>query len=102
LLGSCVLGSIPTAYLTRRWLGKKDIPHYGSGTASSSMVYEHVSRSAAVLVGLFDLLKATLAPRRVEKRDHILRKDIQHRIADPVVAFSIFQPERLGLSGSRE
>jgi glycerol-3-phosphate acyltransferase PlsY len=61
VLGSYVWGSMPTAYLVGRWLGKKDIRHYGSGTVSGSMIYEHVSRPAAVAVGVFDLLKATLA-----------------------------------------
>ncbi len=61
VLGSYLLGSIPAAYLVTRWLGKEDIRHYGSGTVSGSMVYEHVSRPAAIAVGLFDMLKATLA-----------------------------------------
>jgi len=61
VLGGYLLGSIPTAYLVARWMGKLDIRQYGSGTVSGSMVYEHVSRWAAVLVGLFDMLKATLA-----------------------------------------
>ncbi len=61
VLGSYLLGSIPTAYLVTRWLGKTDIRHYGSGTVSGSMVYEHISRPAAIAVGLFDVFKATLA-----------------------------------------
>lgn len=61
VLGGYLVGSIPTAYLVTRQMGRKDIRRYGSGTVSGSMVYEHVSRWAAVLVGLFDMLKATAA-----------------------------------------
>lgn len=55
-----LLGSIPTAYLAGRRLKGIDIRHYGSGTASGSMIYEHVARWAVVPVGLFDVGKAAL------------------------------------------
>lgn len=58
--GGYLLGSIPTAYLVGRWLKKKDIRRYGSGTVSGSMVWEHVARWAIVPVGLFDMGKAAL------------------------------------------
>lgn len=58
IVGGYLLGSIPTAYLAGRWLGKLDLRHYGSGTVSGSMVYEHVARWAVVPVGLFDMAKA--------------------------------------------
>ncbi len=58
VLGGYLLGSIPTAYLVGRWLGKLDLRHYGSGTVSGSMVFEHVARWAVVPVGLFDMAKA--------------------------------------------
>lgn len=60
ILGGYLLGSIPTAYLAGRWLGKLDLRRYGSGTVSGSMVYEHVARWAVVPVGLFDMAKAAL------------------------------------------
>jgi glycerol-3-phosphate acyltransferase PlsY len=60
VLGGYLLGSIPTAYLVGKWLGKLDLRRYGSGTVSGSMVYEHVARWAVVPVGLFDLAKAAL------------------------------------------
>ena len=62
LLIACgyLLGSIPTAYLVGKWLGNLDLRHYGSGTVSGSMVFEHVARWAVVPVGLFDLGKAAL------------------------------------------
>jgi glycerol-3-phosphate acyltransferase PlsY len=60
VLGGYLLGSIPTAYLVGRWLGKLDLRRYGSGTVSGSMVYEHVARWAVVPVGLFDMAKATV------------------------------------------
>lgn len=53
-----LLGSIPTAYVVSRWLKGIDLRHYGSGTVSGSMVYEHVARWAIVPVGLFDIAKA--------------------------------------------
>jgi len=58
VLGGYLLGSIPTAYLVGKWLGKRDLRRYGSGTVSGSMVYEHVARWAVVPVGLFDMAKA--------------------------------------------
>lgn len=62
LLIACgyLLGSIPTAYLVGKWLGNLDLRHYGSGTVSGSMVFEHVARWAVVPVGLFDMGKAAL------------------------------------------
>ena len=58
VVGGYLLGSIPTAYLAAKWLAKRDLRRYGSGTVSGSMVYEHVARWAVVPVGLFDLAKA--------------------------------------------
>jgi glycerol-3-phosphate acyltransferase PlsY len=60
LLGGYLLGSIPTAYLVGKWLGKLDLRRYGSGTVSGSMIYEHVARWAVVPVGLFDMAKAAI------------------------------------------
>jgi glycerol-3-phosphate acyltransferase PlsY len=55
-----LLGSIPTSYLAGRWLKGVDVRRYGSGTASGSMVFEHVARWAIVPVGLIDVGKAAL------------------------------------------
>lgn len=60
ILGGYLLGSISSTYLIGRWLGKKDLRHYGSGTLGGSMVYEHVGRWAVVPVTLFDIAKAAL------------------------------------------
>jgi glycerol-3-phosphate acyltransferase PlsY len=60
IVGSYLLGSIPTAYVVGRWLKGLDLRHYGSGTVSGSMVFEHVARWAVVPVGLFDMAKAAL------------------------------------------
>lgn len=61
LIGSYLLGSIPTAYLFARWRKGIDLRQYGSGTVSGSMVWEHVARWGVVVVGLFDLGKAAFA-----------------------------------------
>lgn len=60
IVAGYLMGSIPTAYLVARRRGKSDIRHYGSGTVSGSMVYEHVARWVGVLVGLFDIAKAAV------------------------------------------
>jgi glycerol-3-phosphate acyltransferase PlsY len=51
-------GSIPTAYVVGKWLKGIDLREYGSGTVSTSMVWEHVAHWVAPLVGIFDILKA--------------------------------------------
>lgn len=61
LVGAYVAGSIPTAYLFARWYRGIDIRQYGSGTVSGSMIWEHASKWGIVLVGLFDVGKATLS-----------------------------------------
>ena len=60
ILGGYLLGSISPTYLIGRWLGKKDLREYGSGTLGGSMVYEHVGRWAVLPVMLFDIAKAAL------------------------------------------
>jgi acyl phosphate:glycerol-3-phosphate acyltransferase len=60
VVGGYLLGSIPAAYVVGRWLARKDLRRYGSGTVSGSMVYEHVAKWAVVPVGLFDIGKAAL------------------------------------------
>jgi glycerol-3-phosphate acyltransferase PlsY len=60
IVGGYLLGSIPAAYVVGRWLGRRDLRRYGSGTVSGSMVYEHVAKWAVVPVGAFDVGKAAL------------------------------------------
>jgi glycerol-3-phosphate acyltransferase PlsY len=60
ILGGYLLGSIPTAYLAGQVTRHIDLRHYGSGTVSGSMVYEHVSHWMIVPVGLFDIAKGAL------------------------------------------
>jgi glycerol-3-phosphate acyltransferase PlsY len=60
IISGYLVGSIPTAYLVGKWLKGLDVRHYGSGTVSGSMVFEHVARWAVVPVGLFDMGKAAL------------------------------------------
>ncbi len=60
ILGAYLLGSIPTAFLAAQLARGIDIRHYGSGTVSGSMIYEHVSRWLVVPVGIFDVAKAAL------------------------------------------
>lgn len=55
-----LLGSIPTAYFAGKLLKRIDLRHYGSGTVSGSMVYEHVGRWVIVPVGLFDIAKGAI------------------------------------------
>jgi glycerol-3-phosphate acyltransferase PlsY len=56
-----LFGSIPTAYLAGRWIKGIDLREYGSGTASVSMVWEHVAHWALFPVALFDIIKAAFA-----------------------------------------
>jgi len=60
MLIAYLLGSIPTAYLTGRWLRHIDIRQYGTGNVGGSNVWESVARWAVVPVGLFDVCKAAL------------------------------------------
>lgn len=61
LLGlSYLLGSIPSGFLAGKWIKGIDLRKFGSGTVSSSMVWEHVTRWAVVPVGLFDIFKGAL------------------------------------------
>ena len=58
LIGSYLLGAIPSAYLMGRWLRGIDIREYGSGNVGGSNVWHSVSRWAIVPVALFDIGKA--------------------------------------------
>jgi len=60
LIGAYLLGSIPTAYLTGRWLRHIDVRQYGTGNVGGSNVWHSIARWAIVPVGLFDVIKAAL------------------------------------------
>lgn len=51
-----LVGSIPTAYLTGRWVKGIDIRRYGSGNIGGANVAAHVGKAYAVPVMAFDLL----------------------------------------------
>ena len=55
VLGSYLLGGVPVAYLTGRLLRGIDIRQYGSGNVGASNVWQAVSRSAVVPVGLAEI-----------------------------------------------
>jgi len=60
LAAAYLLGSIPTAYLTGRWLRGIDVRRYGTGNVGGSNIWHSVARWAMVPVGLFDVSKAAL------------------------------------------
>ncbi len=57
LIGSYLLGSIPSAYVAGRLLKGIDLREHGSGTVSGTGVYYHVGKWAAIAVGLLDIGK---------------------------------------------
>lgn len=61
VIGSYLLGSVPTSYIAGRLLKGVDIRDYGSGTVSGSNVFHSVARWAVVPVGIFDVSKG-MAP----------------------------------------
>lgn len=61
LIGAYVLGSIPAAYLSVKWVTGADIRKIGTGNVGSSNVAQTTSKWLAVAVGLFDMGKGTLA-----------------------------------------
>ncbi len=60
LLGSYLLGSIPTAYIIARWRRGIDIRQYGSGNVGASNISATVSRWWTVPVTVFDVGKGML------------------------------------------
>lgn len=60
ILFAYLLGSIPFAFLAARLTRGIDLRRFGSGTVSSSMIFEHVQRWMVVPVGLLDVAKAAL------------------------------------------
>ena len=60
ILGAYLVGSVSSAYVVGRVFGRKDLRAYGSGNLGGSMVWEHVGRAAAIVAGVWDVLKAAL------------------------------------------
>ena len=60
LVGAYLLGSVPTAYLSGRWLRGIDVRQHGTGNVGGSNVWHSVAHWAVVPVGLFDVVKAAL------------------------------------------
>jgi glycerol-3-phosphate acyltransferase PlsY len=60
ILAAFLVGSIPAAYLAGRWIKGIDLRKYGTGNVGASMVWEHVSRWAAIPAALFDVCKAAV------------------------------------------
>jgi glycerol-3-phosphate acyltransferase PlsY len=58
LVGAYLLGSVPTAYLVARWRRGIDIRRFGSGNIGASNVLAAGSRWTALIVIVFDFLKA--------------------------------------------
>ncbi|WP_036482128.1 glycerol-3-phosphate 1-O-acyltransferase PlsY [Myxosarcina sp. GI1] len=56
-----LLGSIPTGYLTARYLKGIDIREHGSGSTGATNVLRIVGKPAAIAVLLIDLLKGSAA-----------------------------------------
>lgn len=61
LLGSYLLGSIPTGYLLGRWLKGIDIREYGSGSTGATNVLRTLGKGPGLLVLLVDVGKGALA-----------------------------------------
>jgi glycerol-3-phosphate acyltransferase PlsY len=56
-----LLGSVPTAYITARFLKGKDIRKLGGGNAGALNVYREVNKVAGVAVGILDMVKGAAA-----------------------------------------
>ncbi|MBI4420535.1 MAG: glycerol-3-phosphate 1-O-acyltransferase PlsY [Gemmatimonadetes bacterium] len=61
LLGSYLLGSIPTSFLVGRLLGGIDLREHGSRNLGATNVYRVMGPWYAIPVGLFDVAKGTIA-----------------------------------------
>ncbi len=56
-----LLGSIPSAYIVTRYKTGKDIRKLGGGNVGANNVYEQIGKKAAIIVGVFDVAKGTVA-----------------------------------------
>ena len=56
IVGSYLVGSVPSSYLVARYVGGIDIRDYGSGNVGASNLATHMSRMWAVPVVLYDVV----------------------------------------------
>jgi glycerol-3-phosphate acyltransferase PlsY len=61
IIGSYLVGSIPTAYLVVKWRYGLDIRKYGSGSVGASNVIRSFSKPLGILILIWDLGKGALA-----------------------------------------
>ena len=54
-----LLGSIPTGFLTGKWLSNIDLREMGSGSTGATNVLRHVGKTAALMVFIVDVAKGT-------------------------------------------
>ena len=57
VFGGYLIGSIPSAYLFARWLGGKNLLAIGTGSATATAAFLHVSKLAGVLGLLGEVVK---------------------------------------------
>ncbi|MBI4330624.1 MAG: glycerol-3-phosphate acyltransferase [Chloroflexi bacterium] len=62
VIGSYLLGSIPSAYLVGKWSKGKDITRAGTGTTGAANVWQTVSHGAGAAAFLADMIKGALPP----------------------------------------
>lgn len=62
VLGSYLIGGVPVAYLTGRLLHGVDLREQGSGNVGASNIWQTVSRTAVVPVGLAEIGQGLLGP----------------------------------------
>ena len=60
IVGAYLLGSVPAAYLTAKWLRGMDIRQYGSGNVGITNLLGLTSKQAGIPVIIFDLGKGTV------------------------------------------
>ncbi|MFC1897080.1 glycerol-3-phosphate acyltransferase [Chloroflexota bacterium] len=60
IVGSYLLGSVPTAYLAARWSRGMDIRQYGDGNVGATNLMRLTSKRIAIPVVIFDLGKGAL------------------------------------------
>jgi len=57
VVGGYLIGSIPSAYLFARWLGGKNLLAIGTGSATATAAFLHVSKLAGILGLLGEIVK---------------------------------------------
>ena len=85
ILGSYLLGSIPSGYIVGRLAAGIDIREYGSGNVGASNVIAHVGRMTGIAQGLlFDGILKGYAPIMLGR--HVLEVDLWAQCAAGIVA----------------